>query len=178
MHIKNRIVCIFSLGFLTSVILLVCNTTILMSIRSHQILRAESSPTSTGNDGQELSVSRCDNHAAGYGVSPSIIYPLFSPEFGRLITVKAKIMLVNNKGNDLKLEVTHCNGVQMPHVYSVAVDCLSSKNELLHYIGEIRLFVGYESVEVGGVPAEILANGDIQATTYFIRRSFVITTIL
>lgn len=173
MRNKHLLAGLLICGVAATLLIAVYEAGLLSTIIAQRTITSGSPMALTENEtGMSRGACGSDRHLRP-ATSLSKICPLLSPEFGRLVKVKAKIVSANNKSGDVLLDVYECNGTCVRHV--VMIDSLSL-NVRCH-IGETCEISGYESIEVDGIPREILARRRIQAKEYSIANSFVILDI-
>lgn len=97
--------------------------------------------------------------------------------FGKLTTVQAKVVFMKNKRRNVRLEIESCNGIALQKVACLDIDKLSHCEDFTRHGGEVLELYGYESIEVGGVPNELLQSSRIQECSYYIKPTFVVLRI-
>ena len=158
-------------GVMTNLLMTTYDTLLLSTIKAQQTTLKERKIWMPGE--------KCWYESQGRPAVPlSQVCSMLSPEFGRLVNVKAKIVSANNKCGDVLLDVYECNGTPMQYGCILKVDKLSMDKGGLCHIGEICEISGYESIMIEGTPREILARKGIQDKEYNIANSFVILEIV
>ena len=166
-------------GLVSMGLLMSGNVWLLM--RQNEVLKALRETSSqvkvgTSNESASCEELRSDDAVTQVGICTYVIYPRLSSKFGDVVTVRATVLEGKSKSHDLFLDVSYCNGRALPRTCRIKVHNRSCNGEVKDHVGEEVELVGYEGVESGGVPFEILSEREqsLQTADYYVNGTFVI----